>query len=370
MCHETICSLVSEIHVTMPATDFIRAKRKMRIMTQGPRSGVLRALTLATGLIAALCLPLTAKEKKPSAKQLASFRAAKTVRIVIDKKVKGKINDSMVQFQRQHIENGVLSFIQSLGLQIVEKDADITLKIDKIRVDRKSSRREGDSEGSVFLPGGGGVPSSRDLQDHPEPDPTRRGTDSDARGTMYEFPELPESSSVGVRKRPRGYGYWQSTCRISLKSRGVRDFDVRYQTEGHPLAGHFNNFDSTLSLLLQSIWPLREGDVRPTGVVVEPKTGLRWTYEDNGYDVSWLGADSYCATLSTGGYDCWRLPTIEELEQLDSRLVRITARYVWSSTKVGSASALNFDFEAGATGSNFVSDSSWRGALCVCSSKE
>lgn len=74
--------------------------------------------------------------------------------------------------------------------------------------------------------------------------------------------------------------------------------------------------------------------------VVDTKTGLMWAAADNGQDISWAEAKTYCETFRGGGYDDWRMPTVDELEGLydeknpgyreecyeepDARSVRIT----------------------------------------------
>jgi hypothetical protein len=45
-------------------------------------------------------------------------------------------------------------------------------------------------------------------------------------------------------------------------------------------------------------------------------TGLTWMSKDNGADVNQGQAKEYCASLRTGGFSDWRLPTIDELENL------------------------------------------------------
>ncbi len=44
-----------------------------------------------------------------------------------------------------------------------------------------------------------------------------------------------------------------------------------------------------------------------------------WSIRDNGDDIDWKGAKKYCDALTLGGFADWRLPTIDELEQLSER---------------------------------------------------
>jgi Protein of unknown function (DUF1566) len=46
----------------------------------------------------------------------------------------------------------------------------------------------------------------------------------------------------------------------------------------------------------------------------DPSTGLMWMLKDNGTDIDWGPANSYCTNLRLGGYSNWRLPTIDELK--------------------------------------------------------
>ena len=48
----------------------------------------------------------------------------------------------------------------------------------------------------------------------------------------------------------------------------------------------------------------------------DPSTGLVWAGKDNGRDVSWKGAVSYCRTLRLAGYSDWRLASLSELEAI------------------------------------------------------
>jgi hypothetical protein len=58
----------------------------------------------------------------------------------------------------------------------------------------------------------------------------------------------------------------------------------------------------------------QEADVRAHWT--DPSTGLMWTGRDNGSNISWSHAAKYCRDLSFAGYSGWRLPSIEELEQI------------------------------------------------------
>lgn len=51
------------------------------------------------------------------------------------------------------------------------------------------------------------------------------------------------------------------------------------------------------------------------GTVVDSKTGLQWAQRDNGQDINWNNARSYCSNLGTAGGG-WRLPSMDELEGL------------------------------------------------------
>ena len=52
------------------------------------------------------------------------------------------------------------------------------------------------------------------------------------------------------------------------------------------------------------------------GTVLDTKTNLMWSAKDNGSDINWEGAKSYCENFFAGGYRDWRLPTPAELATL------------------------------------------------------
>ncbi|HAJ25808.1 MAG TPA: hypothetical protein DCG53_00930 [Syntrophus sp. (in: bacteria)] len=52
------------------------------------------------------------------------------------------------------------------------------------------------------------------------------------------------------------------------------------------------------------------------GTVLDTKTNLMWAAKDNGSDINWANAKSYCENYSGGGYTDWRMPTKDELSGL------------------------------------------------------
>ncbi len=62
------------------------------------------------------------------------------------------------------------------------------------------------------------------------------------------------------------------------------------------------------------------------GTVLDIRTGLMWAAKDNGYDIDWPGAKSYCENYRGGGYTDWRMPTQEELAGLYDKSKSYTAK--------------------------------------------
>jgi hypothetical protein len=109
----------------------------------------------------------------------------------------------------------------------------------------------------------------------------------------------------------------------------------------------------------------------------DPVTGLTWTKQDNGSDVNWNQAIAYCANLRLGGYTDWRLPTIDELQDIYDANANVDGYHVkgnlklseywqWSSSS-GNASgeAWRFTFSHGGRISGPLGFSGGKRALCV-----
>ncbi len=52
------------------------------------------------------------------------------------------------------------------------------------------------------------------------------------------------------------------------------------------------------------------------GTVLDTQTNLIWAARDNGRNISWEDAQSYCENYRAGGYTDWRMPTLDELAGL------------------------------------------------------
>lgn len=116
----------------------------------------------------------------------------------------------------------------------------------------------------------------------------------------------------------------------------------------------------------------------------DPANGLMWGTQDNGTDVHWRQANTYCADLRLGGYSNWRLPTIEEIATMyDAGEVStcglsechikpgitLSSSVEWSSSAgTASSEAWVFDFGNGRPASLIRTVSISKRALCVRSS--
>ena len=98
------------------------------------------------------------------------------------------------------------------------------------------------------------------------------------------------------------------------------------------------------------------------GTVLDTRTNLMWAARDNGSDITWASAKSYCEKYRGGGYTDWRMPTQDELAGLYdtaksyksyygydvhlTELIRLTCTVFWASETRG-PDAANFYFYSG-----------------------
>jgi hypothetical protein len=101
--------------------------------------------------------------------------------------------------------------------------------------------------------------------------------------------------------------------------------------------------------------------------VLDTGIGLMWAARDNGSNINWANAKSYCENYRGGGYTDWRMPTLDELAGLYdtaktymiktyqsdcgiyirlTELIRLTCNAPWASDARGSEAAVFF-FDVG-----------------------
>jgi uncharacterized caspase-like protein len=62
------------------------------------------------------------------------------------------------------------------------------------------------------------------------------------------------------------------------------------------------------------------------GTVLDTRTKLMWAAKDNGANINWQDAKTYCKNYRGGGYTDWRMPTQDELAELfDETLINTNA---------------------------------------------
>ena len=91
------------------------------------------------------------------------------------------------------------------------------------------------------------------------------------------------------------------------------------------------------------------------GTIMDTRTNLMWAAKDNGNNINWANAKSYCENYRGGGYMDWRMPTQNELAGLYdaakyymsdcvyyvhlTELIRLTCSWTWASETRGSEAA-------------------------------
>jgi hypothetical protein len=151
----------------------------------------------------------------------------------------------------------------------------------------------------------------------------------------------------------------------------VRNHLTKYVLDLKPETGRFVTADAPMIAEPSTAHPTAEV---PGGIYLDLETRLMWTKEDNGTDLEWNDAKEYASGLSLGGRTDWRLPTIEELEDLyapgspgDYKIRKhflLSNALIWSSTKYGPGSGWFFNFENGVRLYN-IDGSSRNRVLCV-----
>jgi len=78
---------------------------------------------------------------------------------------------------------------------------------------------------------------------------------------------------------------------------------------------------------------MSEQVIEQQDTIVDPFTGLMWQVESSKESMPWQEAMDYASELELGGYNDWRLPTVEELKMLwEHGLFPEASSYYWSSS--------------------------------------
>ncbi len=86
------------------------------------------------------------------------------------------------------------------------------------------------------------------------------------------------------------------------------------------------------------------------GTVTDTQTGLMWAAQDNGSNINWYDAKSFCEGHGGGGRSGWRMPTTDELAGLYASgghkgIIKLTACCVWApESNATNAALFNFDY--------------------------
>lgn len=116
----------------------------------------------------------------------------------------------------------------------------------------------------------------------------------------------------------------------------------------------------------------------PDDTVTDTETGIIWSAKDNGSDINWPDAQSYCASKGAG----WSLPTADQLLKLyDTRdpgqpciglltckvtqLIQVSGLTPWTSQANGESEAWYVYLNDGKPYAYKVSDTPGKRALCV-----
>jgi len=178
-------------------------------------------------------------------------------------------------------------------------------------------------------------------------------------------PEGPSSGTGRVVRGGSGYGL-AGDCRSAFRD----DFDpvIRVGSLGFRLLRTDAAADFASKVKSTSVSGPRETDrdgrfiAYDNGTVLDKNTNLMWAAKDNGSDINWANAKSYCENYRGGGYTDWRMPTQDELAGLYdtaktyksesgydvhlTELIRLTRTWAWASETRGSAAA-GFSFYDG-----------------------
>ena len=177
-------------------------------------------------------------------------------------------------------------------------------------------------------------------------------------------PAGPSSGSIRIN-RGGGWGSYprgeRAANRFSDYPEG-RSYDLGFRLIRTVAVSHSPSIDKSTSVS-GAIETGRDGRfiAYNNGTVLDTKTNLIWAAKDNGSNINWANAKSYCENYRGGGYTDWRMPTQDEMaglydagksrkvecgsspNHIATDLINLTCWWVWASETRESYAALGSD---------------------------
>lgn len=114
---------------------------------------------------------------------------------------------------------------------------------------------------------------------------------------------------------PKNTQYWSGTEYVGLTHGGQETaFGVNFAT-GH-IKGYGTMMPAYARCVRGSSYGANSFVDNGDGTVTDTATGLMWQQADDGVTRNWEDALAYAESLTTAGYDDWRLPTNKELQSI------------------------------------------------------
>lgn len=129
------------------------------------------------------------------------------------------------------------------------------------------------------------------------------------------------------------FAVWTSETRQSDEAAALFNFNLRrpvWYTQSHdwrcralPVRSvKAESHQVAMPMIRPSVSKVREQDkdgrfiAHKNGTILDTETKLMWADKDNGAEIKWQEAKSYCKNYHGGGYSDWRMPTTDELAGL------------------------------------------------------
>lgn len=181
---------------------------------------------------------------------------------------------------------------------------------------------------------------------------------------QYETAAGPALEKAKAEAQARAKAAAEAEARAAAEARAKAEAEAQARAEAERAACASN--------------PACNFEDRGSGVLKQVSTGVEWTQSDNGSDINWEGANSWCSNKGDG----WRLPTVEELLSLYDKsgavktpcgeftcevspLFRLSSEWFWSGEREGSSEAWFVNLFNGVRHSSDVSYTYYKRALCA-----